>query len=224
MKTLIILIIALCTVSTVQAQDIDISSKSAKVRIGDVDISITKAPFMQGDWELSMMGSVGSTTSKESYISTNYTSTDEILTQYMFLSLTAGFFLLDRISIEPEISLLATGREKPAQSFLLNLSYTYPLANTNTAIFIRGGYGLGNGSSILMDSGIPIRQTDGLDIKIINAGAGVKFLIAQGAGLRIEVNYRQHTYSLDRDNGSTSYTIEDKDSVVRCCFGFSVLL
>ena len=224
MKLFTFLTFVLFMASYVRAQDVDVSSKSATIRIGDIDISVKKAPFMQGDWELSMVGSVGSMTSKSSYTSAVYSSTGESSTQYVFLSATAGYYLADRISIEPELSLIATGDEKPAQSILLNLSYTYPLANTNIAIFIRGGYGLGNGTTILLESGIPLRQTDGLDINTINAGAGAKFLIAQGAALRLEVNYRQQTYSHDGGSGSYSYSIENKNSVIRCCLGFSVLL
>jgi hypothetical protein len=224
MKVFSILIMALCTVPFVQAQDIDISSKSAKVRIGDVDISITRPPFMQGDWELSMTGSLGSVKSENSYPNLYYPTVESSL-QYVFLSFSTGYFLLDHFSIEPEISLLAIENSKPAQSILFNLSYTYQVGNSNTALFLRGGYGLGNGLTYQIGTVIQTRYSTDFDFKIINAGVGVKYLVAQGAALRIELNYRQQKYSEKRSDGpESSITTETKDSIIHLCFGFSVLL
>jgi opacity protein-like surface antigen len=220
MKTLIILIIALYTVSTVQAQDIDISSKSAKVRIGDVDISIQRAPFMQGDWELSMTGTIGKSTRSVSSPSPYGSWGNESSTTYGTLSLTAGYYIIDQLSIEPEINFLAYEGEPPGESVLLNLSYTYPIPHSIVAPFIRGGYGLGNATSFLGIPDLAIHSTDNFDIKTLNAGAGVKLIVAQNVALRIEINYRNQTYTLE----DISYSLDYKYSTVELFIGFSVLL
>jgi hypothetical protein len=223
MKTLIILIVTLCTVSFVQAQDIDISSKSAKVRIGDVDISIKKAPFMQGDWELSMTGTIGKSTNTTTSTAASYSWGDESSKMYGTLSLTAGYYIIDQFSVEPEINYFAYEGAPPGESILLNLSYTYPLKHSIVALFIRGGYGLGNATSFLGIPDVIIRSSDNFDVKTYNAGAGVKLIIAQNVALRIEMNYRLQTYTQDY-SGFTSYSFENKNSVMKLFVGFSVLL
>jgi hypothetical protein len=223
MKFFTILIIALCTFSSVCAQDIDLSSKSAKVRIGDVDISITKAPFMQGDWELSMTGTIGKTSSTTISTMDSYGYENKSSKMYGTLSLTAGYYIIDQLSVEPEINYFAYEGAPPGESVLLNLSYTYPIRHSIVALFIRGGYGLGNASSVLGIPDVIIHCSDNFDVKTFNAGAGVKLIIAQNVALRIEMNYRLQTYTQDY-SGYSSYSVENKNSAVKLFVGISVLL
>jgi hypothetical protein len=223
MKNFIIIIIMLFMIPIVHAQDIDLSSTSAKVRIGDLDISLRKAPFMQGDWELTTAGAFGSMSRKTSSSAGSYKYSNESSSNYAFLSLMADYYIIDRLSIEPEISLLAVKDAKPGETILLNVSYTQPLGNSIVALFIRGGYGLGNASSIPIMPELPIQMTDGFKVNTINAGGGVKLLIAQGVALRIEVNYKYQTCTYDFGGGYPAkydYTY----SIIRCYFGLSALL
>lgn len=221
---IIVIIIPIFMISIVHAQDIEISAESVKARIGDVDISVKKAPFMQGDWELTTSGSFGSISSKISDSYGTYSYSEESTSNYSFISLMTGYYIVDRLSIEPEFSLLAMKDTKPGESILLNVSFTQPLGKSNVALFVRGGYGLGNATSIPLIPDVPIRVSDGLKVNTINAGGGVKLLIAQGVALRIEVNYRYQTYTEDYGPGPEYYSANYDYSIFRFYFGLSALL
>jgi opacity protein-like surface antigen len=221
-KLLYLTVIALCTIPSIHAQDVDISSESAKLRIGDVDISVRRAPFMKGDWELSLSGAVGKYSSETSTSGGDWKYSDESSRFYATLSLTAGYFLIDRLSLEPEVNFFTYEGGPPAESIILNLSYTHPFEHSIIALFIRGGYGLGNGSSVFGISDIPVHSTDGFKVKTVNAGTGVKLLVAQNVALRIELNYQYQFYTQNYGNYS-SFSTDNSNSTLRLCFGFSIL-
>ncbi len=228
MKTCMIAVVLVCFFHFASAQDIDISSGSIKGRIGEVDISIKKLPFLQGSWELATSGTFGSLSTKQSY-NLSYpgnasTSTSESTLQYAYISATAGYYLIDGLSIEPEFAILATEQTKPGQSALLNLSYTYLIKQTAVAPYIRAGYGLGNSASIVVVPELPAHSSSDFDVKTINVGAGVKFLVAQGAAIRIEVNYKRQNYTENFNYASISSSREYTYSSTRLWFGVSILL
>ncbi|MGD0337957.1 MAG: outer membrane beta-barrel protein [Bacteroidota bacterium] len=224
MKNFIIhTIISLSMISLVHAQDIEISSKSAKARIGDIDISVKKGPFMQGDWELTMSGALGQYTTKTTTSMNSWNYGNESKENFATISLTAGYYFIDWLSLEPEVNLFAYEGGQPGESVLLNLSFTYPLEHSIVAPFIRGGFGLGNAGFITGNLPFSSFVSDKFDVKTFNAGAGVKLLIAQSVALKIELNYRYQTYT-ENYTGCILYSVNNKNSMIRLFVGFSVLL
>ena len=184
------------------------------------------AQFEKGQVELSLIGNAGyqkETTSSHS----NSESVGHVL-----INACVGYYIVDGLSLEPQIGLLAIENVKPSQSVLLNLSYTGRIANSNIALFLRGGYGISNSISIPMFAYTPIRIQDKWDVHILNVGAGVKFLIKECATLRFELNYRTETYPYELHHyyysGSYSYdyteSVDYTFSSLGLLFGISIIL
>ncbi|HUI29542.1 MAG TPA: outer membrane beta-barrel protein [Candidatus Acidoferrales bacterium] len=187
--------------------------------------SMSNAQFNKGDLELSFSGSLGSTTDKSTGTYLGNSSSDSQTEQFLFFSISPGYYLLDGLSVEPEISLMAVQHAQPAQYFLLNLSYTYLPPNSKAALFVRAGYGISNSIQVpMMGGGTVVQMSDKFDIGVINLGAGAKFLLTQSVVLRAEVNYRSHAWSSSEDFGYGSYKYDYVFSHVGLLVGFSILL
>jgi hypothetical protein len=136
---------------------------------------------------------------------------------YLLFSVLPGFFVADGLSIEPEISILALEDAKPSFSIIPNLSYTYLIPQSRIALYSRAGYGLSNSRSLF---GLLIRNSDKMDIGILNFGTGIKYLVSAGAALRIELNYKRTSQERDFNEFTENTTLQ----TFRLLFGFSVLL
>lgn len=140
---------------------------------------------------------------------------------YFNLSVLPGFFIAEGFSIEPEVSFLAVEKAKPAYSIIPNISYTYLLPGSRTAVYARTGYGLSNSYSLF---GLLLRQSNKIDVGIFNVGAGIKYLVTDGATLRMELNYKSTNHEEETNyggyNNSASTTVES----IRILMGFSLLL
>jgi opacity protein-like surface antigen len=180
--------------------------------------------FTKGSWELSLSGSIGSLGSSREYTYGNYSDENSDSKFYLQLSAIPAFYIADGLSIEPEINFLFSGSVDPSLSFLASLSYTFRIKNERFAPFIRAGYGISNSLQFPIQSGFLARVSESLDVTIINAGAGLKFLITDNLSFRTELNYRRFNQS--ESGGSYGYTYEESYSLtsVSLLFGFSVLL
>jgi hypothetical protein len=182
---------------------------------------IESTVFSSGTVEMNVLVDIGkmSTSYEGTRVYGSYNPSESF--SYLNLAMAPGFFIYEGLSIETEIAILATENFEPGFSIIPNISYTYLLPQTNFAIFGRGGYGLSNSLSY---SGFLYRNSDKLDNGILNLGAGIKFLVTQGAALRIEVNYKstsfKNRYSFYGDELTQDMTLEN----IRLLFGFSVLL
>lgn len=178
--------------------------------------------FLKGSWELNLSGDMGSITSSTEYESGEYSDESSTDYKYFQLHLIPGYFITDGFSFEPELDFLFVEKEKPSYSLIPMLSYTYLLpSNNHLAIYIRGGYGLTNSFSAF---GILVRQSDALDIGVINIGAGLKIIATENFCIRTEINYRRTSNTEEESSFYGSYKTTNTLSNIRLLLGLSVLL
>lgn len=186
-------------------------------------LSGTSIAQHKGDVELSISGTLGSTSA-----SSGGGSSDS---KYAVLSVSPGVYLLDGLSIEPEIGWVAVQNESPSWLLLGNVSYTYPGIDQDhrVAPFIRVGYGLSNSYQILATQ-LLFRASDKLDVKVFNVGAGAKVVVVPKAFLRAEVYYRTFSWSYDwssynySSGGYVARTTDYKFSSLGVLMGMSIIL
>ena len=200
--------------------------------LAQVDDSSRTGIFNKGDWELNFSASIGNlTTTRSSSSSGMYGSSSDSKSSSMFyvqLGVIPAYFLTDGLSIEPEINVLIQSQEgvdsKPSLSFLANLSYTFNLPEKKFAPFIRIGYGISNSIQIPAVIGGLGRVSDELEVKILNAGAGFKFLISQN--LINQNRVKLSKVQLWESESSGSFYSSSYDyalTSISGIFGFSVL-
>ncbi len=190
------------------------------------NILLCYAQFEKGHVELTLMGTAGYEKEK-----TSSNSNSESI-GYVSINTCAGYYFIDGLSIEPQLGLLAIENMSPAESVLLNLSYTGRITNSNIALFLRGGYGVANALSTPILNNLPIGPRDKWDVHILNIGAGIKFIIKENITFRCEVNYRTESYPyttynyvyLGNSYGYNPETIDYTLSYYGILFGFSVIL
>jgi hypothetical protein len=180
------------------------------------------AQFKQGDVELSFSGSLGSWNNSSSSSGYNYSESRNMA----IISVVPGYYIVDGLSLEAELGLLAEEKAKPAQYLLGNVSYTYLIPESRVALFGRVGYGASNSVQIPVQLGIVSRVTNNFDVGVFNAGAGVKILVSQGAALRAEVSYKSHSWTTQYPGyfGGSSYKTEYTYSNTGLLLGFSILI
>ena len=188
-------------------------------------ISSSFAQFKKGDFEFSFSGAFSSmtveNTSPGTYDIHPYSETRSTAG----ISFSPGFYLLDNFSIEAEIGIAAVQSMQPSQYVLINLSYTYLLPESKTALFAHAGYGLSNSVVISYLNNAISFASDKFDVKVLNFGAGIKYLISSTVLLHTEVNYRHHSWTNDYgSSGYYNYKVDNKISNVSLLFGFSILI
>jgi opacity protein-like surface antigen len=188
------------------------------------NLSVAFAQFEKGTVEMSLAGTAGYQKVSASG-NPGYGAPSKSI-GYINIYTTCGYYLLNGLSIEPQIGALFIENNRPSESALLSLSYTKLITNTSVALYFRLGYGLSNGLSLpIIGSALFQRVTNDWDIQIFNVGGGLKILVAENIALRIELNYRSETFN-DQD-AIYSYYPADIDytySNTALLFGFSVLL
>lgn len=181
------------------------------------------AQFQKGDVELSLSGSLGKVSSSSSGFGSNSSSES-----FLLLSVSPGYYFGRGFSIEPEVGLLAVEDEEPGVSLIGNIAYTHRIPESDVALFLCVGYGVSNALSFPVPGGIPFRMSNEFDITVFNVGGGLKYVIKDAVALRLELNYRNHSwmqeYSYYGYSGPTSYTLERSYSHIGLLVGFSVLL
>ncbi len=147
-----------------------------------VGLHSLNAQFKQGNFEFGFGGTGGwEKVSSETVYSLEL--------KYVSLSLISGYYVIDGLSIEPEIGMTFMEKIKPAFSFIGNVSYTFLLPETPMGVFARMGYGVTNSSNTPGDI-IYSRAWGNNDANIFNLGAGAKFLIDPKVYIRSEILYR----------------------------------
>lgn len=192
--------------------------------------SLATAQFKQGDWELGLVGSLGSLSVTNSYNYNsqyyNYSSSNSVSKSYTYavISVSPAYFIANGFSIEPEFGLFALEEQSPGEYIVGNLSYTYLLPDSKIAIFAHAGYGVSN-CILFTYNDIPYnRASQNLDVKLINMGAGLKFLVTSSVILKSEINYLIQNYERDfSDSYSSSQTKIDMNHI-SLLFGFAFLL
>jgi opacity protein-like surface antigen len=177
----------------------------------------------QGGWEISLSGNLGSVSSTSTYSSAYYTSTSDQESQgFVTLALRPGYFITQGLEIEPEILWTAVEKQAPAFCLTANMAYNFSIPESHITPFVLAGYGTANAIPILQR--LYGRETDHFDIKVLNAGAGVKIFVTDGIALRTE--YRYQKFSQESTNGSGSYssTIKHTFNFHNVFVGFSILL
>jgi len=138
--------------------------------------------FKQGDFEISFSAGIGSNNmkNKSSFYSSEspeyiYEYSEE--EPYIQLGVTAGFYIINNLSIEPELDIELT---LDNSSYLLigNLSYTF-FNRSGIFTYIKAGYGRST-----------YQNFNSEDYNIINAGAGLKLRYTDTIALKFEVNYK----------------------------------
>jgi hypothetical protein len=183
--------------------------------------------FQQFDWECAAAFSIGlSSTSFESSEQNYYGNGNGDSKFYSEISLALGFFILDGLSIEPEIEYNFFS-DDATLSLIANVAYTFNIPRKKIYPFIKVGYGISGftvyryyyygGTNGLFES---------LDAKVINAGAGLKIVQSSSFAMRIELNYKNISYTQsqdDPDDLSADYEISTNTSVISIKIGGSFL-
>ena len=114
---------------------------------------------------------------------------------YVTLAARCGYFVYEGLSIEPEVALTAMEGTEPAHVLAANISYTFFPANSTVCPFVLGGIGISNAIPFGPN---PIgKTTDGMDVFMLGAGAGVKVFLAESAALRFEYRYQRFSYDYE---------------------------
>ena len=185
------------------------------------------AQFKKGDFELTLLGDLGSV-SWESTLSYSFfegrTSTDDGTTKYAYLALTPGYYIIDGLSVELELGLMAIEKMKPAQHVIGNVSYTHTFDESIFAPFARIGYGVSN-SIYLPMLRIPGRESDKLDIGILNMGLGLKIRLGDVAVFRSEINYKKQAFVREDEYPENEHRKEEISyNTYSLLLGFGVIL
>jgi hypothetical protein len=178
------------------------------------------AQFKQGDVELSFSGSLGSWNTSSTSSGYNLSQSRNVA----IISVVPGFYVVDGLSLEPELGLLAEEKAKPAQFLLGNVSYAYRIPDSKIALFGRVGYGFSNAIQLPVQPGIVSRVSNDFDVGVFNAGAGVKILVSQGAAVRAELNYKSHSWTTEYHSPYYSSKTEYTYSNTGLLLGFSILI
>lgn len=171
--------------------------------------SVASAQFKQGDFEMSLLGTVGSMNEKREYSSSTGFEFDDDYDEshsYGYVSFMPAYYLIDGLAAELEIGIRAMEGVRPMQAVILNLGYTHKLPGSALALFGRVGYGLSNSWSIPVFLEQYGGASDKFDVNIINVGAGAKILVSRSAFIRAELNYRIQSYERDSGVLTTDYS------------------
>jgi len=199
---------------------------------GQVQEDFSNAIFHAGNWELNFSASIGNlnTSSKSSSSGTygSYSDDDSYSLFYIQLGVIPAYFFTDGLAFEPEINVLFQSQEnvesKPSFSFLGNFAYNFNMPGKNFAPYVRAGYGISNSMQIPAVIGGLARVSDDLNVNILNAGVGLKFLVSPHLLLRTEINYRRYSYKVENSYPDFNSTYDYSLTSISGIFGFSVLL
>lgn len=153
--------------------------------------------FKKGDFEFGFSANLGqsTTTTKENYNSYNYydSTISEYESEYshgsIFLQIGAnvGYYILDGLSIEPELDLRLLGGEFYV-SLLGNVCYSFYIPQKSIYPYVKLGYGLSGLNEYYYGESRGLFES--LDYRTINASAGLKLIYSSSTALRMEINYR----------------------------------
>lgn len=178
----------------------------------------------QGDWELSLSGTLGSISSSYEYTSPAYSMSGDPKAQgFVSLALRPGYYLTEGLEIEPEIYWTAIEEVKPAFCLTANLAYNFNITGSRAVPFIIAGAGKANAVPIFQRL-IPGSGSDGLDIGVLNAGGGVKLFVSERIAFRAEYRYQHYEQESSGGTGIFQYTLKQKNSFHNVLLGLSFFL
>ncbi|HEX9253322.1 MAG TPA: hypothetical protein VF870_13835 [Ignavibacteriaceae bacterium] len=199
-----------------------VSSLTAQVR----NIS-ERQYFRQSDWEVASSFAIG--LSKTTYESTsqNYYaggSSDEQF--YSEISLAIGFFILEGLSIEPELD-YNFFQDDATFSMIANISYTLHIPKKSIYPFFKVGYGKsgfrGYSYSPYPDNSEGLFGS--LNANLINASAGLKIIQSSSFAMILELNYKYITFNQTVSTDyAEPYNVDTKTSALSIKIGGSFLL
>ncbi len=173
-------------------------------------VSSMHAQYRKGDGELMLLGTAGSMSSTTKYtwddpgIPGGESSSSRL---YLFLAMTSAYYFINGLAAELELGLRAQKGSVPTQSAILHLAYTRRYGRSIVAWFVRGGYGVSNGSSVPIYDELN-RWSDGFDVGIVSVGAGLKIQPAGRALIRLEANYRMQMYTQELEFATIEYNTD----------------
>lgn len=146
----------------------------------------------QGTWEFSVSGNFGVVSgSTEITDATGTTTLDQESQGYLAVALRPGFYVVDGLTVEPELLWTAVEKNPPCFSLSGNLAYNFDFLPSKVLGFVLAGYGRGN--SIPLFERLFYRASEKLDISILNFGGGVKFMLGERVALRAEYRYQHYS-------------------------------
>ena len=192
------------------------------------DSSSVRKPFSSGDVEISFLGGYARTTyeSTYTYLYPNpHEATSKSSINVIDLGGNIGFYVAKGFSIEPEFQFSYFWGESNSDliySIIGNLSYTYLLPESKSAVFIRAGYGTSNGVPVLPPNNLIYKEGADKNSRILNLGIGFKNFLTENILLRTELGYTSYSYSDDKKTyGITGY--KTSYSFVKVLVGLSFL-
>ena len=199
-----------------------ISSLSAQVR----NIS-ERQYFNQFDWEVASSVAIG--LSQTTYESTpqNYYgggSGDEQF--YSEISISIGFFILEGLSIEPELE-YNFFQDDASFSMIANISYTLHIPKKSIYPFFKVGYGKSGFTGYYY--GYYPENSEGLfeslDANVINTSAGLKIIQSSSFAMILELNCKYITFNQTVSTDYIEpYEVDTKTSSLSIKIGGSFLL
>ena len=177
--------------------------------------------FKAGNVELGLSGCLGSMNTESTY---NGRTTSQSCV-YLALGAMPLIYITDGLALEPEIGFFALSNYSPSIYIVGNIEYSHMIENSKFAIFVRTGYGISN-SLVLTYLDKPLKSTssDGLNISIVNLGAGFKYFISKNIALRGELNIKFQKYSESYSSKYYSYTSDYNWRTISFLYGFAVML
>jgi len=176
-----------------------------------------------GSWELSAAVNLGSYGYSYENTSGGHTSTGESEARgYLGMDFRVGVYIVEGLSIEPEIYILAVEKDLPSFNLGANLGYTFTIPNSPIKPFAVAGYGIGNG--IPMMQRLMGRTSDKLDVPVFRVGGGLKVFVAKQVALKVEYRYERYSYEHSTTYYTTTSTSSRTWNYHNVLFGFSVFL
>ncbi|MFZ5518298.1 MAG: outer membrane beta-barrel protein [Candidatus Zhuqueibacterota bacterium] len=190
----------------------------------------------KGTIELSVSGTAGSYKYTEEYteVTTDPIYGSQTLThghsqgpeKYLMMFIRPGYYIIDRLAIEPEFMWTTMDGTEPSLSVSGNVSYNLAIPNSSLTSFLFAGYGIGN--SIPFNYTLIFRMTDDMDVKLINLGAGLKAHLTERVVFRVEYRYQMYSmeseYSYSYYSSSYKRTTKTDFDFHNLFFGFSYII
>ena len=182
--------------------------------------------YKNGDWEFGYSLSIGSGNKHKTGTNSFYFSYDSsqyyysydqtVKDAYVPLGVSIGYYIINGLSIEPELSLLLSS-DGVSVSMLGNICYTFYISKKSIYPYIKLGYGLSENPN----------TSESLEFNTINASVGIKLTYRSGMAFRIEINYRNSSgsssYYYSNQSSSSSFTSETILNLISISFGASIL-
>ena len=199
-----------------------ISSLSAQVR----NIS-ERQYFNQFDWEVASSVAIGlSQTTYESTPQNYYGGGNGDEQFYSEISISIGFFILEGLSIEPELE-YNFFQDDASFSMIANISYTLHIPKKSIYPFFKVGYGKSGFTGYYY--GYYPENSEGLfeslDANVINTSAGLKIIQSSSFAMILELNYKYITFNQTVSTDYIEpYEVDTKTSSLSIKIGGSFLL